>query len=224
MTDIELVVFDCDGVLVDSERLANQVFAQILLEECGLKFSLKDMFENFVGRSMDQCWQLVTDMLGRSAPESLKQRYHHEIIAALAESVEPVRNIETVLNGLSVPFCVASSGSYKKMQTTLGKTGLIKYFEGKLFSTSEVRHGKPHPDIFLFAANAMGYPPDECLVIEDSPPGVTGAKAAGMTVLGYAELMNPERLKEAGADWVFDDMSKLLNMIEGGLIVSGEGV
>ena len=208
----DLVIFDCDGVLVDSERLANQVFAQILLEECGLQFSLQEMFDHFVGRSMDQCWQLVTEMLGKDAPLTLKQRYHHETIAALAESVQPVKGIESVLkklDRLEIPYCVASSGSYEKMQTTLGKTGLINYFHERLFSTSEVKNGKPHPDIFIFAAEKMRLQPEHCLVVEDSPAGIMAAKAAGMTVFGYAELMNPQKLLQAGADSVFDDMSQL---------------
>ena len=134
----------------------------------------------------------------------------------MADSVEAVDGIETVLQHIDIPYCVASSGSHDKMKTTLGKTGLAKYFNDNIISSSEVAQGKPHPDIYLYAAESMGVPePARCLVIEDSPVGVQGAVAAGMTVFGYAELMKAEKLLAAGAHLTFDKMDNLFGEIQG---------
>lgn len=215
MSDFELVIFDCDGVLVDSERIANEVFAKVLNEECGLVLSLDDMFQTFLGHSSSQCMAIIKEMLGEEPPPNLEQRYKREINHALATSVTAVSGIETAIAEISIPFCVASSGSYQKMQTTLGKTKLLQYFEGKLHSTSDVERGKPFPDIYLHAASKMGVlDPSRCLVIEDSPLGVAGGVSAGMTVFGYTELMKEKNLLEAGAHHTFNDMYDLASEIK----------
>ncbi len=209
-----LVIFDCDGVLVNSERLANEVFADVLLQVCGLKFTLDEMLDNFVGHSRAQCLDKVEVILGEPPPAELDQRYQDDINLALEEAVTAIEGIESVLKALPQPFCVASSGSHDKMKMTLGKTGLIDLFEGNIFSTSEVERGKPHPDIYLHAAAVMGgYQAERCLVIEDSPIGVTGAVAAGMQVFGFAELIPAHRLKASGAHLVFDSMHDLPDLI-----------
>ena len=215
MKKFELVIFDCDGVLVDSERIANEVFARILNEECGFSLSLDDMFQTFVGHSSRQCMAIVKKMLGAEPPAYLEQRYKDEIDHALATSVTAVSGIEKALAEISIPFCVASSGSHEKMKTTLGKTKLLQHFEGKLHSISDVKRGKPFPDIYLYAASKMGIlDPSKCLVIEDSPLGVQGGVSAGMTVFGYTELMDEIRLLDAGAHHTFNDMNNLANEIE----------
>lgn len=215
MKTLELVIFDCDGVLVDSERIANRVFARVLNEECGFSLTLEDMFRIFVGHSSAQCMAIIEEMLGEPPPEHLEQCYRDEINAALAREVVPVAGIETVLDALDVPVCVASSGSHAKMRTTLGKTGLSSYFEGGVFSAEDVTRGKPHPDIYLHAAAVMGsVNPAACLVVEDSPLGVRGAVAAQMTVFGYAELTDPIRLQQEGAKLTFTSMYGLMDAIE----------
>lgn len=215
MSDFALIIFDCDGVLVDSERIANEVFAKVLSEECGLLFSLEDMFQIFVGHSSKQCMAIIKEMLGEEPPPHLEERYQAEIDHALSVSVTPISSIERVLQNLTIPYCVASSGSHEKMQTTLGKTKLLRYFEGKLHSTADVERGKPYPDVYLHAAGEMGvFDPAKCLVIEDSPLGVAGGVAAGMTVFGYTELMNKSRLLQAGAHRTFNNMSNLQHEIE----------
>lgn len=210
----DLVIFDCDGVLVNSEQVANEVFAKVLLQVCGLKFTLEEMFDTFVGHSRAQCLAKVEAMLGEPPPSELDRRYQDDINLALKDSVAAIEGIEVVLRNLSIPFCVASSGSHDKMKLTLGKTGLIHLFDGNIFSTSDVERGKPHPDIYLHAATVMGgHQPARCLVIEDSPLGVTGAVAAGMNVFGFAELMPPHKLKASGAHLVFDHMPDLPDLI-----------
>ena len=210
----DLVIFDCDGVLVDSERVANEVFARVLDEVCGLQFTLEDMFDTFVGHSRLQCLQKVEAMIGEAPPPELDLRYQRDINAALAQSVQAIDGIEGVLEQLQLPCCVASSGSHEKMRMTLGRTGLMRFFEGNIFSTSDVERGKPHPDIYLHAARSMGVDePARCIVVEDSPIGVTGAVAAGMRVFGFAELMPARRLREAGAHEVFHRMQDLPTLI-----------
>ena len=210
----DLIIFDCDGVLVDSERVANEVFARVLEEVCGLQFTLDDMFDTFVGHSRAQCLQKVEAMIGKPPPPELDLRYQRDINHALQLTVQAIDGIESVLETLQLPYCVASSGSHDKMKMTLGKTGLLRYVEGKVFSTSDVERGKPHPDIYLHAARTMGVSdPARCAVVEDSPIGVTGAVAAGMRVFGFAELMPAERLHQAGAHHVFHRMQDLPALI-----------
>ena len=172
------------------------------------------MFDTFVGHSRLQCLQKIEALIGEPPPDELDRRYQQDINQALAQSVVAIDGIETVLEQLSLPCCVASSGSHEKMQMTLGKTGLIDYFSGNIFSTSDVERGKPHPDIYLHAAASMGVDdPARCLVIEDSPIGVTGAVAAEMKVFGFAELMPAHRLQASGAHLVFERMRDLLELI-----------
>ena len=215
-TNIDLIIFDCDGVLVDSERIANQVFARVLKEVCDLEFTQDQMYEHFVGNSEARCLEVIESMLGAKPPSELSRRYRDDINQALSESVVAVSGIEQVLDKITIPYCVASSGSHEKMRLTLGKTKLINYFDDNIFSTSEVECGKPHPDIYLHAARSMDIDNVEnCLVIEDSPVGVTGAVAAGMMVFGYAELMPENKLRAAGAHRVFDRMEQLFHLTEG---------
>lgn len=130
-TRFDLIIFDCDGVLVDSERVSNEVFAGVLEEVCGLRFTLEDMFDTFVGHSRDQCLQKIETLIGEPPPPELDQRYQQDINRVLAESVAAIDGIETVLEKLALPYCVASSGSHEKMKMTLGKTDLMRFFLAK---------------------------------------------------------------------------------------------
>jgi HAD superfamily hydrolase (TIGR01509 family) len=210
----ELVIFDCDGVLVDSELIANRVFAA-MLAELGLSLPLEYLFEHFVGRSMQHCWEQVARMLGREVPQELRDELQLRTIAALQAEVQAVPGIEAVLDSLDVPYCVASSGTHSKMRTTLGATGLLPRFGNRMFSATEVARGKPAPDIFLHAASRCGVEPQVCAVIEDSPAGVAAGVAAGMTVYGYCAFTAEARLREAGAYRTFDAMAKLPALLFG---------
>lgn len=210
----ELVIFDCDGVLVDSELIVNRVFAQ-MLAELGLPVTLEFLFESFVGRSMQHCWEQVGAMLGREVPEQLREELQLRTAAALRAEVKAVQGVEAVLDSLEVPYCVASSGSHAKMATTLGATGLLPRFRDRIFSATEVAHGKPAPDIFLYAARRCGVEPRACAVIEDSPAGVAAGVAAGMTVYGYCAFTPEPRLRAAGAHHTFDEMAKLPALLFG---------
>jgi HAD superfamily hydrolase (TIGR01509 family) len=207
-----LVIFDCDGVLVDSELITNRIFAS-MLNELGIPVTLDDMFEQFVGRSMATCLEKIAGLLGRPVPEDFVHQYHARTNAALRSGLKAVPDIDTVLDEINVPYCVASSGSHEKMQTTLGVTGLLPRFQNKIFSVTDVARGKPFPDVFLYAANKLGFAPSNCAVVEDSPAGVAAGVAAGMTVYGYCALMPQHRLQEAGAHYTFDNMRELPRLL-----------
>lgn len=210
----ELIIFDCDGVLVDSEPLANRVFAD-MLNDLGLSLTLDDMFEHFVGRSMRQCMEKIETMTGQPVPPGFLSELHARTREAFEESLAPVQAVPELLASLETPFCVASSGSHDKMRLTLGITDLLPYFEGRMFSVSEVERGKPSPDIFLYAARQMGAEPARCVVVEDSPTGVAGAVAAGMAAVGYCGRTPAEKLVSAGASMTLDDMSDLVPAVSG---------
>jgi HAD superfamily hydrolase (TIGR01509 family) len=214
MRRFELVIFDCDGVLVDSELITSRVFAG-LLAELGLPVTLEFTLENFVGHSMQQCWEQVAGMLGKEVPAHWQSEFQLRTTAALEAEVQAVHGIEAVLDSLEVPYCVASSGSHAKMATTLGATGLLPRFSGRIFSAADVARGKPAPDIFLHAASRCGVQPHDCAVIEDSPAGVAAGVAAGMTVFGYCACTLEQRLLEAGAHYTFNTMAKLPALLFG---------
>jgi HAD superfamily hydrolase (TIGR01509 family) len=211
VSDFELVIFDCDGVLVDSERLAVRTEAQIL-SGLGWPLTESEIVERFVGRSAAYMQQEIERHLGRRIDWQVEfERRYREVFG---RELVVVPGVPEVLNGIQVPVCVASSGSHEKMRFTLGKTGLFDRFEGRIFSVDEVPHGKPAPDIFLFAAERMGASPDRCAVIEDSVSGVTAAQAAGMAVFAFAGgVTGSEQLSIEGAV-VFDDMRRLPALLQ----------
>jgi HAD superfamily hydrolase (TIGR01509 family) len=208
----DLVIFDCDGVLVDSELITNRIFAQ-MLNELGIPLALEDMFERFVGRSMGQCLEIVAQLLGRPVPQGFVEDFQKRSAAALKSELKAVPDIESVLASVGIPFCVASSGTHEKMRTTLGLTGLLPQFSGKMYSVTDVARSKPFPDVFLHAASQQGVSPSACAVIEDTPTGVRAGVAAGMTVFGYCALTPKHRLIEAGAHHTFERMRDLPTLV-----------
>jgi HAD superfamily hydrolase (TIGR01509 family) len=212
---LELVIFDCDGVLVDSESITNRVFAA-MLNEIGLRVTLTDMFERFVGHSMAHCLVLIEEMLGHPPPPEFVEEYRRRTRRELEEHLRPVRDVESAIRAIAalpLAMCVASSGDHEKMRTTLGTTGLLRYFDGRLFSVTEVERGKPHPDVFLYAARRMGVEPGRAVVVEDTAVGVRAGVAAGMTVFGYAEFTPPSQLVAAGAARTFREMRILPDLV-----------
>ncbi len=212
MQKFELIIFDCDGVLVDSERITNRVFCR-MLNELGVPVTLEDMFEHFVGNSMSQCVEIITDLLGAAPPDTFVPELRRRSAAALECEVTAIRGIKEALDAIELPYCVASSGEHSKIRLTLGKTGLLERFEGKIFSVLDVERPKPAPDVFCHAASEMGVEPKACAVIEDTPIGVRAGVAAGMHVFGFAENTPAHRLSEAGAHKVFSSMKDLRLLI-----------
>ncbi|MGC1523345.1 MAG: HAD-IA family hydrolase, partial [Steroidobacteraceae bacterium] len=184
-----------------------------MLNELGLAVTVEQVFEQFVGKSLTECLEKAAQLLKRDVPEDFTQSYRERSAAALTRELKAVPGIERVLQAIQVPYCVASNGTMEKMQATLGLTGLLPRFKGRLFGISEVARGKPHPDIFLYAAQKSGASPSACAVIEDTVTGVAAGVAAGMTVFGYCANTPAQRLIDAGAHYTFDCMSELLDLL-----------
>ncbi|MFE2351041.1 HAD family hydrolase [Kitasatospora cineracea] len=184
---VELVVFDCDGVLVDSERIAVRVQVEVGAQ-LGWPLTPDEVVQRFIGRSHAAIWQQVGERLGAAAAAEWERRFEHRHRELVDAELTPVDGIAAALDALDargLPYCVASSGSHDKMRHTLGRTGLYERFAGRIFSATEVARGKPFPDVFLHAAARTGYAPGVCAVVEDSPAGLRAARAAGMRRFGY---------------------------------------
>jgi HAD superfamily hydrolase (TIGR01509 family) len=181
-----------------------------LLTGIGLPLTPEESVEAFLGRSWKtiQAWAAER---GATITEEFRLEYRQAMFAAFEEELEPVPGVVDALDAISLPACVASSGSHEKIRFTLGHTGLLERFDGNIFSAAEVEHGKPAPDLFLHAASSMGWDPAATAVVEDSPAGVAGALAAGMTVFGYAAVTPAERLDGAQ---VFTDMAELPGLLQ----------
>ena len=215
MSRTRLVIFDCDGVLVDSEPVANRTLGNMLLE-LGLDLTQQQIFEHFVGYSLPHCLRVIEGMLGHAAPENFLRDLQARTFAAFKTELRATPGIEQTLDALDavgLPYCVASSGDHEKMNTTLGITGLLPRFAGRIFSVTQVAHGKPAPAIYLFAAAQMNAVPSSCAVVEDTPPGVRAGVAAGMTVFGFCAFTPAEKLRAAGAQQTFDDMQRLPQLL-----------
>ncbi len=206
-----LVIFDCDGVLVDSDRLALRIQARHLTE-LGVPMTYEDCVREHLGIGMPATLAKVERRLGRPVPQSWVDDLEREVWEVFSRELQPVPGIVEVLDELQEQTCIASSGSHAKMRFTLGLTGLLDRFVGRIFSGEEVERGKPAPDLFLHAAARMGFPASRCVVVEDSPYGVEAALAAGMKVAGFAATTPPEALERASV--VFDDMTYLPRMVD----------
>ena len=213
-----LIIFDCDGVLVDSETLENEIAAQCLTD-VGLPMTGAQARDRYIGLSSAAVIALVEGELGRKLPHDWLSNYHAISHRRLADEVEAVAGVALAIDAIEAmgfTTAVASSGEHAKMKITLGRTGLYGRFEGRIFSAQDVAHGKPAPDVYLLAATTMGYAPETCFAVEDSPNGVRAAVAAGMVCFGYAAQIDPARLTQAGARAVFDDMAGLPELVAAG--------
>jgi HAD superfamily hydrolase (TIGR01509 family) len=209
---LELIIFDCDGVLVDSEPIANRILTE-MLNDLGLDIAFEETLRTFVGRSMSACLRLIEERLQGPVPRDFVETYNARSFAAFERELRPVPGIHVALGRIRIPVCVASSASHEKMRTTLGVTRLLPHFEGRMFSATEVGRGKPDPALFLHAAQRMKVAPAAAVVIEDTLVGVQAGRAAGMTVFGFANTTDAGSLAAAGAR-VFEDMSDLPTMLE----------
>jgi len=214
---VSAVIFDCDGVLVDSEPAANRILAEELTR-IGVPTTVEESVRDYMGRSWGHMVEVVTGRLGEPPPASLAQAYRERLFAAYAaREVPAVPGIAAALDELDargVPYCVASSGDHERIRNGLETAGLSDRFDdARIFSADDVGRGKPSPDLFLHAAERMGFDPDRTTVVEDSPAGVQAGIAAGMAVLGYAARTPAGLLSQAGAR-VFLTMDALPTLIE----------
>jgi len=217
MSGYALTIFDCDGVLVDSEPAANRVMVG-MLAEIGFEIGLTDCMARFVGKSMKTVQAEIEAEAGTIFPPGWPEAIRARTIETFQrERIEAIPGIHDVVSAHQVagrPYCVASSGRIQKMQASLGSSGLLPMFDHVLFSATMVEHSKPAPDLFLHAAEAMGHPAAACVVVEDSLPGVQAAVAAGMRVCAYtaAPYVDAAVYQALGAE-VFDDMGALPGLL-----------
>ncbi|WP_030935527.1 HAD family hydrolase [Streptomyces sp. NRRL B-24720] len=209
---VDLVIFDCDGVLVDSERICVKVDAMIMAD-LGCTFTEAEIIERFVGSSDEVYTAAVEERLGRRLEKNWQRRYEHLYRAAFAAELTAVDGITEVLNGLTTPICVASNGSHDDIRHSLRITSLSDYFKTHIFSAADVLSGKPAPDLFLHAARTMGVEPARCAVIEDSAYGVQAARAAGMRAFGYCGGLTPASRLEGPDTVVFEAMRDLPELL-----------
>lgn len=210
--NIDLVIFDCDGVLVDSEVLAMEVDRRILAE-FGWHLTTEEVAERFLGKSWAALAAQLEEHLGHRLPEGWGAEYTPWFYEAFESGLTPVEGIAAALDAIPLQSCVASSSSHERIRRTLGLTHLLDRFEGRIFSATEVAHGKPAPDVFLHAAARMGVPPQRCVVVEDSRYGARAGRAAGMQVFGYAGGLTPPEWLSAEGATVFTSMDDLPELL-----------
>lgn len=211
---MRLVIFDCDGVLVDSEPVSVRHDVE-LLAELGIPMPEAEVIERFVGRSPEVMIAAIEDRLGHRLPAGWFEQARRRLRDAWASELTPVDGIREALEQITDPMCVASSSGHESLRYKLELTGLYERFAGRIFSAAEVANGKPAPDLFLYAAEQVGFPPADCVVVEDSRYGVAAARAAGMDVLAYAGGVTRADVLAGPRTIVFDDMRTLPQLITG---------
>ncbi|NEY33251.1 HAD-IA family hydrolase [Streptomyces sp. PRKS01-65] len=212
----DLVIFDNDGVLVDSEPISNRLLAAYLTE-LGHPTSYEDSLRDYMGAAMHRVHDLIRERTGRRLPEDFDDVFHGRVFGAFEQQLQPVDGVVGVLERLTedgVPYCVASSGSHERIRVGHRTTGLDRWFDDRrIFSSEDVGRGKPAPDLFLHAAERMGVAPQRCVVVEDSPLGVQAAVAAGMDVYGFTAMTPAGKL--TGATRLFSHMDDLAGLLTG---------
>ncbi|MFF4735872.1 HAD family hydrolase [Streptomyces sp. NPDC001262] len=209
---VELAIFDCDGVLVDSERICVKVDVMITAD-LGCTFTEEEIIEKFVGSSTEVYTAAVEERLGRRLKKDWLRQYEHLYRAALDAELTAVDGAAEALDGLTIPVCVASNTDHAGLRRNLEIVALSDHFEGRIFSAADVPRGKPAPDLFLHAARSMGVEPGRCAVIEDSAYGVQAARAAGMRAFGYCGGLTPASRLEGPGTTLFDDMRDLPRLL-----------
>ena len=214
---VDLIIFDCDGVLVDSEVISCRAHAETLTRH-GYPISSEQVLVRFLGVSEKDARRIVESELGRALPDNFEAEVKHATLSFYADDLSAIAHVGDAIAALTLPKCVASSGTPEKIHHGLTCAGLYDQLAPHIFSATQVKRGKPAPDLFLFAADRMGARPERCIVIEDSVAGVTGARAAGMTVLGFyggshCAAEHEDMLRQAGAAITFADMRQLPDLI-----------
>jgi HAD superfamily hydrolase (TIGR01509 family) len=211
MSRFDLVIWDCDGVLIDSERLAIRTESQILTE-LGWPLTEADVIELFVGRSSVYMQTVIEEHIGR--PVDWRNQFERRVREVSERELVPVDGVIAALDEIDIPGCIASSSGHEMLNFKLALTGLAERFAGRIFSADDVAHGKPDPAVFLFAAASMGVEPDRCAVIEDSVSGVEAGLAAGMTVFAFGGgVTSSQKLQREGVV-IFESMSELPSLVK----------
>jgi HAD superfamily hydrolase (TIGR01509 family) len=213
----ELVIFDCDGVLVDSEVISCRAHAETLTRH-GYPITEEQVLQRFLGVSDREARLIIENEMGRRLPDDFESLVKEATLKFYAGDLKAISGVAAAIAAIDLPKCVASSGTPEKIRHGLECAGLYEQLAPHIFSATQVKRGKPAPDLFLFAAEQMRAVPARCVVIEDSVPGVTGARVAGMSVLGFyggshCQPGHADKLRDAGAAVVFDDMRELPDLV-----------
>ncbi len=211
MSKYKCIIFDCDGVLIDSESIAIGVLVN-MANALGANLDFKESLIALKGKSLNSCMALISDLIEKPLPEDFEKDYRTNTFETFKKEIQPIKGIKEVLENINLPFCVASSGPENKIRLNLEVTGLLPHFGDKIFSCYAIQKWKPEPDVFLWAAETMGYQPEDCLVIEDSVSGVKAARAGGFDVFGYTEHDYKNEL-QALATKTFSNMEELLSIL-----------
>ncbi|MGE5534248.1 MAG: HAD family hydrolase [Acidobacteriota bacterium] len=213
-----LLIFDCDGVLVDSERLSHAELAQ-LMTQLGRPMTTEQAIEIFAGQRLQDVMRTAEVLLSKPIPADLAEEAGRRLLARFRRELKPLAGVREAIETLPLARCVASSSTLERLRISMEVTGLADLFDDRLFSADQVEHGKPAPDLFLLAARSFGVSPADCIVIEDSALGIRAARAAGMKAIGFvgashATTQLGRQLKAAGADVVIESMSELPACVE----------
>ena len=211
MSKYKCIIFDCDGVLIDSESIAIGVLVD-MANYLGANMNVEESLISLKGKTFNRCMEFISKRINKPLPINFETDYRINTFEAFREKIQPIKGIQDVIENLTIPFCVASSGPENKIRLNLEITGLLPFFESNIFSCYAIQKWKPEPDIFLWAAETMGFKPNECLVIEDSISGIRAAKTGGFDVYGYTEHDYNNEL-QSEANTTFDSMDKLLGML-----------
>lgn len=210
---VELLILDSDGVLIDSERLAVEVEMSVLAE-LGSALTKPEVIERFLGHSDAEMYRQIEEHIGHELPAGWDARFRQRYEEAFGARLVPVDGVVDALDAITLPTCVASNSGHRYLHRVLTQTGLHERFAGRIFSAEHVGRGKPAPDLFLHAAASMAVSPSRCVVVEDSPPGVDAARAAGMRVLAFAGGLMPAEVLDGPETTVFDEMHELPGLVQ----------
>lgn len=206
------IIFDCDGILVDSEGISDAVLIE-MAKEVGVQIDINYIKHHFAGRSLKYIFKCIEEQIEGELPNDFEQDYRTRTFNRFKTDLQPIEGIHNLLNQINIPICVASSGPPNKIELNLTTTKLLDQFKGCIYSSYDIGVWKPNPDIFEHATKQMGFKPEECTVIEDSLAGVKAGVAGGFDVFALAHDGNEKVLREAGAT-VFSHMDELLSLLE----------
>ncbi len=210
---VKCIIFDCDGVLVDTEKIGNGVLLQMASEH-GFQLELEEAYHLFNGRSLKDCFLQIEKGIGKKLPEDFECNYRNRSFEAFKIGTKPMEGIVDFLNNLKIPYCTASSGPLEKIRLNLELAGLLDRFEGRIYSSYSIKSWKPDPGIFLHAAVEMGFDVKDCIVIEDSVAGVRAGINGGFKVYGFANGFNNTDLEKEGAILFhsYEELSRVLGV------------
>jgi HAD superfamily hydrolase (TIGR01509 family) len=211
--ELKCIIFDCDGVLVDTEKIGNGILLE-MASKYGFKMEIEDAYRDFNGRNLQECFRHIEVAIEAKLPESFEAEYREKSFEAFKTQVKPMEGIVSFIENLKIPYCVASSGPVEKIRLNLEVAGLLDKFENKIFSSYQINSWKPDPGIFLYAANEMGFEVNDCIVVEDSKAGVKAGIQGGFRVFGFANGYNNSDLEEEGAMlfYTYEELSGILGV------------